>query len=278
MTLRSTALGLGISTIWTALGLVACSGQVELGHGTGTTRGALGQAPLANGTCNTGLAACSNVCVDTAIDLLNCGACGTACGPQALCSAGQCTLSTIANEECNVADVGAACSGGSTCIPATCCDDPNGCAPSDAGVGVNGAGSGSSGSSSSSGGTPGTGVSRACAVCVDVGGTYCPSSQMGMACAGGGTCGESGGGGGGPVTTPNGGTTTAAYGFSTCGGSNQSGSSSSGAGSSSSGAGTSSSSSGAGSSSSSGGFGSSTSSGGSVAVDAGAGSSSSSGG
>jgi hypothetical protein len=40
--------------------------------------------------CNPGLTLCGGRCVDRALDRANCGACGTACGPQQTCIAGAC--------------------------------------------------------------------------------------------------------------------------------------------------------------------------------------------
>jgi MYXO-CTERM domain-containing protein len=116
-----------------------------------------------------------------------------------------------ADAECPVADVGQACASG-TCIPATCCDDPNGCAVSfdDAGQG---GGSSGAGSSSSSGAGGGTGVSRDCAICTLNPGTFCP--VLGQSCGNGETC-QGGGGGGENLPLPDGGTTYVAFGFQSC--------------------------------------------------------------
>jgi MYXO-CTERM domain-containing protein len=114
--------------------------------------------------------------------------------------------------ECPIGEIGQPCGqNGSTCIDATCCDDPNGCAY-DAGPII----IGSSGSSSS-GGSTGTGVSRACAVCEFLGQTYCAPADLGKACPDdAGVCSESGGGGG-PLVELDGGTTNVSFTFTVCG-------------------------------------------------------------
>ena len=57
--------------------------------------------------CGNGFAKCGDACVDTTLDVANCGACGTACAAGELCSAGVCGLD---------------CLGGTTKCDATCVD------------------------------------------------------------------------------------------------------------------------------------------------------------
>jgi MYXO-CTERM domain-containing protein len=93
-----------------------------------------------------------------------------------------------ADEACPVADIGKACAGG-TCVAATCCDDPSGCAVPESDAGFS---SGSSSSGAPPGG--GTGTPRACAICTFVAGAYCLPSELGKPCGNGGTCEGQGGG------------------------------------------------------------------------------------
>ena len=60
--------------------------------GAGAPGGTVGGAilPGADGSCPTDLAACSGVCVDTATDVGNCGACGSACS--GTCALGRCVV------------------------------------------------------------------------------------------------------------------------------------------------------------------------------------------
>ncbi len=61
----------------------------------------------AEAVCGNGFAKCGDACVDTTLDVANCGACGTACAAGELCSAGVCGLD---------------CLGGTTKCDATCVD------------------------------------------------------------------------------------------------------------------------------------------------------------
>ena len=118
---------------------------------------------------------------------------------------------------CPLANIGQTCGGTGvtgTCVEATCCDDPSGCAFAyDAGSGTSG--TGVSNSSGSGGG--GTGVSYACAVCqLVLGGPYCAAAYLGLACEEGGVCTGEGGGSEPGIAKPDGGMTTVSFGIQAC--------------------------------------------------------------
>lgn len=84
-------------------------------------------------TCNAPEALCANECVETANDPKNCGACGTACAPGQVCSAGACSLtcgtgSTDCGGSCvdqkvdpkNCGGCGTTCGAGQICVAGAC--------------------------------------------------------------------------------------------------------------------------------------------------------------
>lgn len=122
---------------------------------------------------------------------------------------------SAADSECPLGEIGQACGAGDTCIPATCCDDPNGCAY-DAGSSGSGSGGGAGSSSSGSGGSTGAGVSYACGLCTFTGEPYCAAADVGNACADGGVC-QFSGGGAESVPESDGGTSWVSFSFTGCG-------------------------------------------------------------
>lgn len=89
--------------------------------------------PPTGAVCGTGLTACTvagedaKVCVDTARDIANCGACGTLCGEGSFCSAGQCECApgfTLCGDRCVDLDTSASSCGacGRSCGAEQACD------------------------------------------------------------------------------------------------------------------------------------------------------------
>ncbi len=89
--------------------------------------------PPAATSCLDGLTSCSGVCVDTTKDVMNCGACGTACPPGNVCLAGACSLTcptgeTICDGRCvdtgsdptHCGDCQTACPPGNVCSTGKC--------------------------------------------------------------------------------------------------------------------------------------------------------------
>jgi hypothetical protein len=72
--------------------------------------GIAGCGEVKGGACEVPMATCSETCVDTLTDPLNCGACGRACASDETCAAGQCTLQ---------------CNGGTTSCSGACVNTKN---------------------------------------------------------------------------------------------------------------------------------------------------------
>jgi len=68
--------------------------------------------------CSTGYSDCGGVCVETAVDNGNCGACGRVCGAGQYCVMGGCITPTNPPP----ADAGTTCSTGRTSCSGVCCD------------------------------------------------------------------------------------------------------------------------------------------------------------
>src|SRR5262249_40281173 len=96
------------------LGAQACSNDssvVSLDTDAGTDS-SVGDTAVG---CPTGTTMCGSSCVETKVDPSNCGACGTACTSDQVCSAGTCALT---------------CAGGTTKCGSSCLDtnvDPKNC-------------------------------------------------------------------------------------------------------------------------------------------------------
>ncbi len=84
-------------------------------------------------TCPASFSECSSGCVDPRADRQNCGACGKACAPGEVCSAGACALDcgggtkkcgascvATASDPQNCGDCGKACDGGKVCVGGAC--------------------------------------------------------------------------------------------------------------------------------------------------------------
>jgi hypothetical protein len=74
-------------------GTAACVGEMPVGEGTGSTSaayGGQGEPPRSDGTCDTGLVVCGNVCTSTDSDAKNCGGCGNACASGESCARATC--------------------------------------------------------------------------------------------------------------------------------------------------------------------------------------------
>jgi hypothetical protein len=111
------------------------SGQLCTASGACAT----GCDPAQGKTCAAGLTCCNKMCIDTASDPLNCGACGATCGGQLACCASQCVnlLSDVGNcgkcaTACSTVNATASCSAGScawTCTAgfAHCASGNTGC-------------------------------------------------------------------------------------------------------------------------------------------------------
>jgi hypothetical protein len=87
----------------------------------------------ATGGCPEGLSDCEGTCVNLQIDRAHCGACGTACNPGEVCSAGACALSCqvgltdcdgvcvdTGNDRDNCGACGTVCGPGEVCSDGTC--------------------------------------------------------------------------------------------------------------------------------------------------------------
>lgn len=70
--------------------------------------------------CPDGLADCASLCVDTATDRSNCGACGNGCAAAESCCAGACADTRDSPEHCGAC--GVSCSAAQTCCGGTCVD------------------------------------------------------------------------------------------------------------------------------------------------------------
>ncbi|MBI4702892.1 MAG: hypothetical protein HY744_17380 [Deltaproteobacteria bacterium] len=98
---------LGLAALFLAAG---CGGSAMVdsagGRGPGGAGGqggsgaAAGAAPC--GSCAAGRTCCDGECVDTQTDAENCGGCAVNCGPNEICSVGQCVLQCLGGtSECS---------------------------------------------------------------------------------------------------------------------------------------------------------------------------------
>ena len=70
--------------------------------------------------CSPAQTACNGACVDLDTDVLNCGACGNACGTNESCCDGECADVWYSEDHCGSCD--RACSSGDTCCEGDCDD------------------------------------------------------------------------------------------------------------------------------------------------------------